>query len=88
MNKDSGVWILTSENNEYDQHGAYFRAVFERKPSIKELAEFFNCENYSGSHNVMAAVAFLEHLLEGGGRQSNEDEWFILTYVEFQGVKK
>lgn len=31
------MWILTSEYNDYDQHGAYFEAAFDVKPTFKEL---------------------------------------------------
>lgn len=77
-----GVWILTSENNDYDQHGSYFRAAFEKKPTLKELAEFF-ADGGSSSANVMEAVALLEHILAGGGRRKFEDEWFNLDFVSF-----
>ena len=78
----NGVWILTSENNDHDQHGAYFRACFKDKPTLRDLAEFFAMnDGYTG--NVMDAVAFLEHLLAGGGRRGTEYEWFNLEFVEF-----
>ena len=32
------VWILTSEYNEYDQHGEYFEHIWFHKPSLKELS--------------------------------------------------
>jgi hypothetical protein len=84
MSKTDGVWILTSENNDYDQHGEYFRAVFAKKPSLKELATYF-AERGSTSANVMEAVAFLEHVLAGGGRRGVENEWYNLEFVPFLG---
>jgi len=31
------VWILTSEYNDYDQHGEYFEAVFAQKPTLQQI---------------------------------------------------
>lgn len=82
-----GVWILTSEYNDHDQHGEYFEAAFENKPSLKELAEFFTSAN-NMPRNVMEAVAFLEHVLAGGGRQKNEQQWWNLSLVPFANSKE
>lgn len=77
-----GVWILTSENNDYNQNGAYFRGVFDQKPTLKQLAEFFAAYGHQ-HYDVMQAVAFLEHMIAGGGRRDVEDEWFNLEFVTF-----
>lgn len=82
MTSESGVWVLTSENNDYDQHGEYFRAAFASKPTLGQLATYFSY-NSSSPANVMDAVAFLEHLLAGGGRRGTEEEWFNLELVPF-----
>ena len=80
----SKVWVLTTEHNDYNQHGAYFVAVFQKKPSLAKLAEWFaNNENISFP-SVMAGIAFLEHLLSGGGRKDSEDQWYILEEVGFE----
>lgn len=31
------VWILTFEANDYNQHGMYFEAVFQEKPTAEKL---------------------------------------------------
>ena len=31
------VWVVTREENEYDQFGEYFYTVFDHKPSSDEL---------------------------------------------------
>ena len=75
------VWVLTSSCNDYDQHGAYFEAVFAKKPDLKTLAEFFKMKPDYAT-NVMEAVAFLEHVRNGGGRRGTEHTWYDLDEVK------
>jgi hypothetical protein len=82
MTKKPVVWVLTREHNEYDQHGAYFEAVFSSQPTLLQLAEWFSSNGGQSSSNTMGAVAFLEHLRQGGGRRKNEDVWYNLEKVE------
>jgi hypothetical protein len=81
------VWVLTTEHNDYDQHGEYFVAVFETKPTVKELAAFFTTNKgvaVPGYHqDPVSVLNFLLHLLDGGGRQAIEDQWYNLNEVEF-----
>lgn len=81
-----GVWVLTSEHNDYDQHGEYFEAVFSDKPDIEKLAEYFSNPEvyYQCSGGPMGALRFLEHLRKGGGRVGTEDIWYNLDFVEFK----
>jgi len=37
------VWVLTEEFNDYDQHGAYFLAVFKHEPTEADLKQFDYC---------------------------------------------
>lgn len=77
------VWVLTRSHNDYDQHGEYFVAVFGRKPDIKRLAEAMEME--SGSlGNLMQAIAFLSHIIEGGGRRGTENVWYQLEEVDLK----
>jgi hypothetical protein len=62
----SSVWILTREENQYDQYGEYFDAVFFKFPSKVQLM----C-NGVPPHSV-------EHVLAGGGRQGVENTWWNL----------
>ena len=81
-NKEAVVWVLTYEINDYDQHGEYFLEVFRDKPSLQQLAEYFGkTGGLSMPSNTMLAVAFLEHLRNGGGRQDTEREWYYLREV-------
>lgn len=67
----NSVWILTSEVNDYNQHGAYFEKVFPNKPSKEDLKEFSNDDRE------------LEHILKGGGRRYSEESWYYLTEHKF-----
>lgn len=85
--KPNSCWVLTREHNEYDQFGNYFEAVWVSKPTIHQLADYFqtNGNGHAYFNNVMGAVAFLTRLLEeGGGRQGTEDVWYNLEEVEFK----
>lgn len=65
------VWVLTREINAYDQEGAYFVAVFGRKPAADQLKEFVYNEDVA------------QHLVDfGGGRRGIEEEWFYLEEHE------
>lgn len=77
------VWVLTFETNDYDQRGAYFLAVFGKKPTYEQLADTLK----GGSDfpaDIMGAIAFLERLLKGGGRQGDEHTWYNLEEVELR----
>jgi len=63
------VWILTSEYNDYDQHGVYFEAVFKCKPTVEQLKDRLHCND-----------SLAEHILTGGGRTNRwEDMWYWLA---------
>lgn len=66
------VWILTSEYNDYDQHGGYFLAVFANKPLPEQLTA-------SGIPKY-----WHDHVLSGGGRKSSEYEWWNLKEEELK----
>lgn len=85
MQKEAkGVWALTREHNSYDQFGTYAVAVFACKPTLQQLADFFSSGKATHDQSsVMGAVAFLEHLRNGGGRQGTEDVWYNLDFVKF-----
>ncbi len=64
------VWILTREENDYDQSGEYFVAVFMSKPTHEQLT----------ANGV--ETRFLRHVLNGGGRTKQfENTWFHLKEV-------
>lgn len=80
MANAKNVFVLTREINEYNQEGAYFVAAFAERPSVGALAEAMEGFNVPG--NLMSAIALLEHIRNGGGRQGSENEWFALGAVE------
>jgi len=76
------VWVLTRELNIYDQDGEYFVAVFKTKPTVKQLTKVVAATGYL-SPDVMSALATILHILEGGGREGTEDEWYNLREESF-----
>lgn len=61
------VWVLTTEYNDYDQHGEYFVAVFEEYPTLAQL------------QSAGVEEDFLSHVKQGGGRTDKyEDQWWHL----------
>lgn len=80
------MWIITREINQYDQDGEYFFAAFNDKPDSEQLCQLFYkrslkdlIENYKDKDN---AIKFIVHILNGGGRQRKENEWFFLNEVK------
>ena len=67
------IWILTREVNEYDQEGAYFVAAFLTKPTAEEIRAVTWTQ---------ASDEFIGHLLNGGGREREEHEWYWLTQFQ------
>ena len=66
------VWVLTREENQYDQYGEYFDAVFSKKPTVRQLMP------HVGDSKTTA-----EHVLSsGGGRISDEDTWYFLREID------
>lgn len=74
------VWVLTYEVNDYDQHGEYFLAVFEKKPTYEQVVDFLS-DNYRNVGTLVKAVFRLVD--SGGGRIHNEDTWYHLRAVEY-----
>jgi hypothetical protein len=62
------MWIITREENDYDQHGEYFVVAFENKPTVERIMECLGWGDY-----------LAEHLVDtGGGRTGNEQMWWNL----------
>ena len=47
------VWILTSEHNDYNQHGEVFEGVFAKKPTSAQIQKFCGITE-SGADHVLA----------------------------------
>lgn len=66
------VWVLTSQYNDYDQHGEYLVKVYFSKPTEEELAK-----------EVSDPQLREWCLTKGGGRPSAAyDKWFHLNEVD------
>jgi hypothetical protein len=66
------IWVLTSEYNDYDQHGAYFNRAWVGKPTVVDLKAYAK----SGKENW--SKKDLDHILNGGGRRNWEEKWYNL----------
>lgn len=64
---EPSIWVLTSEYNDYDQHGEYFVAVFVGKPALEQIQKY--CE---------VGKEYARHILLGGGRINDEYKWYNL----------
>lgn len=67
------IYILTSEYNEYDQHGEYFVKVYFSRPTIEQIATDLECDN-----------DYAEHILKNGGRLKYEYVWYFLREFKEQ----
>lgn len=77
------MYVLTSEANDYNQHGEYFEAVFKEKPSLQELSNLFY--NKSLEELDQHGILFIVHIFNGGGRRDKENYWFNLKKVSENG---
>jgi hypothetical protein len=62
--------IVTREENEHNQYGEYFVAVFTNKPTRDQLCQLLLPEDT------------ISHLLNGGGRIGVENTWYNLRVVK------
>lgn len=80
----SNVWILTREENQYDQYGEYFVAVFKDKPSESQLTEILTKYGVDSYSEGTVSEIDVRLLSQGGGRDSEDlDTWFNLKQVPF-----
>lgn len=77
------VWIITSEYNDYDQHGSYFEEAYANKPSYQQVEQFLvdRGEVFKGRHCGDYVEKRVHHLLDGGGRIDSEHVWYTLEEV-------
>lgn len=60
------IYVLTREINAYEQDDEYFVAAFDHMPTKSELQDKIFDET------------IIDHVLKGGGRIADEDEWWWL----------
>lgn len=70
------VWVLTSEFNDYDQHGEYFEGVYQNKPTRKQIKDALQL------NDSVWAEKTVDLMLNGGGREGNDHVWYYLREVE------
>ena len=70
------IWVLTASYNDYDQHGDYFVAAFDKKPSRKDIEDLKLTEVMNWEPAKSDAI---NHILEGGGRRKCEQVWYDLV---------
>ena len=68
----SDIWVLTTEYNDYDQHGRYFVKAWIGKPTADQIRACGKVLHEDWSDD------FIRHLLAGGGRQGVEYNWYHL----------
>lgn len=76
----NSVWIITREENQYDQYGEYFCCAFKEKPTYAQCLEFLINERFvDQSQSKKYKEMLVEHLMSGGGRYSDSfDTWYWL----------
>ena len=76
------VWVLAYSDDGYGQQGDFIRAVFMDKPTIIDLARWFQENGDKNRHAcAMSALVFLDHLVNGGGRKGAEGSWYTLKEI-------
>jgi hypothetical protein len=73
------LWILTRSVNDYNQDGDYFVAAWAEKPTRDGIARVLFDTNWNQlvEHNK----GLVKRVLDGGGREDGEWEWFHLVQV-------
>lgn len=80
--ENNSAYILTSEHNDYDQHGEYFIAYFHKYPNEAEISEAV-----VASEDYRPEQSEVEHIFSGGGRRNWENHWFYLREVNSSNSK-
>lgn len=76
------MYIITREENEYDQMGEYFVAAFDNKPTEKQLFDLLaSSVNYSKRYHKKSYESLAKHLVKGGGRKGVNDTWYKLHEI-------
>jgi len=78
MGKES-VYVVTRCNNDYDQNGEYFVAVFLTHPTEKQLTKMLQDDSYIADKDLWTTA---KHLDKGGGRIKDEDAWYYMRIAK------
>lgn len=69
----TGIWVLTKEVNDYNQHGAYFVRAWVGKPTEADVKKEIGVSDYQWNE-----LKYGKHIMAGGGRINYEYDWYIL----------
>lgn len=64
------MWIVTREIHEHHQDGSYFEAAFSKRPTFRQLKDVLKLDDVTTGK-----------LTRGGGRHTEEHEWYYLIEV-------
>lgn len=78
------VWVLTREENAYDQFGEYFVEVFGSVPTVEQLRTAINGRDDFQSFISDDNLAYYTHIQSGGGRRDREDTWYNLVETDLK----
>ena len=89
--KRHNIWILTRSHNDYNQYGEYFVGAFMHRPTKQEIFSIVN-PPYPGCNGTKITPQydpedknvdeFLTHIINGGGRQRVENDWYELDVFD------
>ena len=74
-------YVLLSEYNDYDQHGAYFVAWFLCEPTVEEVCAVLRSD-YGALPELFDYDSLARHILFKGGRRGSENVWYTLKRVK------
>lgn len=83
--KTNYFYVLTREVNDYRQYGEYFVAVYNHKPTKKELIDTLGFEDAMNEYGFAAKyyTDVINNLIDNnGGRLDTEQEWYNLHKIE------
>lgn len=69
------IYILTSEYNDYDQHGEYFIEAFSNVPQIEQLQKHIDYKLNKDDYN---------HIINGGGRRESYKDYHNWYYFRIK----
>lgn len=67
------MWILTYEENDYNQHGEYFLAAWSNKPSIEQLEKVLKADKSEYT---------IEEVYQNCGRLRSTRRWYNFFHYE------
>lgn len=78
------MWVITKAFNDFDQHGDYLVACYNKKPSFDEFLKVYLkseelAENFFDEH---IGIEKVEHYYKNNGRFKNEYCWYFLSEIK------